>query len=373
MAEPAALVCSNLVGTGIFSTFMAAYGTAADNFVDAEFVAPDGTEFALSDRRAPNLFAFRSADVESPGICTAASVKLHPILEDEEGVLVPFTELGPALTFVHDCARRRIGLALAILGREYVSAFMAPTARLAERAKEVFVERLGATYLVLVIGDRYALRSVEEMGHPIIDQRLFRTLNLGLPSLGSASWTKLLGELSAEEPFSYLKLPGFAEMAETALAPSPAGLVRELDPELRPFFESIYAYEEMTDLVWLNMFRIVSSRMGRAGHFLIFIVYVPLENRLIEELCGKFRSIANQQALRNELGFISPIDDGKRAILEYDYFFDQNDPDEIARIQQAGMQAAGVIEEYSARLGTLRWIRHVVNQGICRKENLLYT
>jgi hypothetical protein len=24
-------------------------------------------------------------------------------------------------------------------------------------------------------------------------------------------------------------------------------------------------------------------------------------------------------------------------------------------------------------LGTIRWIRHVVNQGMCRKENLLYT
>jgi hypothetical protein len=373
VAEPAALVCSNLVGTGIFSTFMAAYGTAADNFVDAEFVAPDGSQFALSERNAPNLFAFRSADVASPGICTAATVKLHPILEDEEGVLVPFTDLGPALAFVHDCARRRIGLALAILGREYVSAFMAPTARLAESAKEVFAERLGAVYLVLVIGDRYALRSVEEMGHPIIDQRLFRALNLGLPSLGSARWTDLLGELSAEEPFSYLHVPGFAEMAETALAPSAAGLVRDLDPELRPFFESIYAYEEMTDLVWLNMFRIVSSRMGRAGHFLIFIVYLPLEYQLIQELCGRFRQIADRHALRNELGFISPIDDGKRAIVEYDYFFDQNEPDDIARVQRAGMEAGGVIDEYSARLGTVRWIRHVVNQGISRKENLLYT
>jgi hypothetical protein len=24
-------------------------------------------------------------------------------------------------------------------------------------------------------------------------------------------------------------------------------------------------------------------------------------------------------------------------------------------------------------LGTIRWIRHVVNQGMCRKENLFYT
>jgi hypothetical protein len=29
--------------------------------------------------------------------------------------------------------------------------------------------------------------------------------------------------------------------------------------------------------------------------------------------------------------------------------------------------------ETSARTGTIRWIRHVVNQGFARRENLLYT
>jgi hypothetical protein len=373
VAEPAALVCANIVATGIFSTFMAGYGTAADNLVDAEFVAADGTPFSLSDPHAPNLFAFRAADVESPGICTAVSVKLHPMTDDEAGVLVPFDALDKAVDFVKDCAVRRIGLAVAVLGSEYVSAFMAPTRQLAAEAKAILTRKLGIEYLVLVIGDRYALRSVREMGHPYLDQRMFRTLNLGLPSLRSAQWIDLLAELSDEEPFSYLKVDGFAELAETALAPSPAQLVRDVDPELRPFFEEIYARPEMTDLVWLNMFRIVSSRMGREAHFLIFIIYLPLESALIEEMSRQFRRIAVQHGLRNDLGFITPADGGKRAILEYDYFFDQNDPDAIARIQRAAMEAGALIEDYSARLGTIRWIRHVVNQGMCRKENLLYT
>ncbi len=373
LAEPAALVCSNLVGTGIFSTFMAAYGTAADNLVDAEFVAGDGTVFSLSEKGAPNLFAFRSADVPSPGICTAAKVKLHPTTDDEAGVLVPFEGLSQALGLVRECAVRRIGLAVAVLGQEYFSAFIAPSSRLAADARTAFTRELGIRYLVLVIGDRHARRSLAEMGHPLIDQRLFRALNLGLSSLRGARWLDLLRELSAEEPFSYLEVDGFAEMAETALAPSPAALVRELDPELRPFFEELYGRPEMTDLVWLNMFRIVSSRMGRDGHFLIFIVYLPLEGALIEELSEQFRRIAGAHGLRNELGFVSPLDGGKRAILEYDYFFDQTDADEITRVRQAGMEAGALIEEYSARLGTLRWIRHLVNQGVCRSENLLYT
>ena len=37
------------------------------------------------------------------------------------------------------------------------------------------------------------------------------------------------------------------------------------------------------------------------------------------------------------------------------------------------MEAGGVVMDYAARLGTIRWIRHVVNQGFSRKENLLYT
>ena len=35
------------------------YGTAADNFVDAEFVARDGSVFRSHEKSAPNLFAFR--------------------------------------------------------------------------------------------------------------------------------------------------------------------------------------------------------------------------------------------------------------------------------------------------------------------------
>ena len=65
--------------------------------------------------------------------------------------------------------------------------------------------------------------------------------------------------LPTREPFSYLKIKGFAEIAETALAPSAANLAEAVDPDLRPFFEEIYSRPEMTDLVWLNMFRILAT------------------------------------------------------------------------------------------------------------------
>ncbi len=373
VAEPAAMVCGNVICSGIFSTFMAGYGTAGDSFVDAEVVAPDGSVYSLSDRQAPNLFGFRQADQPSPGVCTAVSLKLHPMTDDESGVLVPFGSFDEALRFARDCAVRRIGLAVAVLGDEYASTFIAPTKRLAAVAREAFASRLGMPYLVLVAGDRYAIRSVREMGRPLIDQRLFRALNLGLPSLGSAPWLDLLEGLASEEPYAYLKVPGFAGLAEAALAPSAATLVEDVDPELRPFFEEVYARPEMTDLVWLNMFRILSSRMGREGQFAINIVYMPLDEAQVGELAGGFQAIAERHGLRHGLGFVSPIDGGKRCLLEYDYFFDQTDPEETARMRQAVMEAGGLVMETSARTGTIRWIRHVVNQGFARRENLLYT
>jgi len=292
---------------------------------------------------------------------------------DEAGVLVPFESLEEALDFSKECAIRRIGLAIGILGGGYISSFLAPTKQLAAEVRDVFEKKLGVAYLVLVIGDRYAIQNVLSMGRPVFDERLFKALCLGLPSLRSAEWPGLLGELPAREPFSYLRVKGFVEIAETALAPSAANLAKAVDPDLRQFFEEIYSRPEMTDLVWLNMFRILSSRMGRDKQFTVNIIYLPLERELIRAISEGFKRIADRHGLANDLGFITPLDGGKRCILEYDYFFDQTDPEEISRAQQAAMEASGLIMEYSAKLGTIRWIRHVVNQGFSRMENLLYT
>lgn len=372
VAEPAALVCSNMICSGIFSTFLTAYGTAAENCVDAEFVARDGSFFSLGDKGAPNVSAFKQADQEAPGICTAVSMKLHPVTGDEAGVLVPFDSLGEALDFSRECAIRRIGLAIGVLGGEYMSSFLAPTKQLAAETRDVFENKLGIAHLVLVIGDRYAIRNVLAMGHPVFDQRLFKALNLGLASLRSARWPDLLNEMSAVEPFSYLRIKGFTEIVEAALAPSAANLAEAVDPDLRPFFAEVFARPEMTDLVWLNMFRILSSRMGRDRQFAVNIIYMPFEQGLIAEICGGFKRIAERHGVTNDLGFITPFDGGKRCILEYDYFFDQTDPEEISRTRLAAMDAGALIMEYSAKLGTIRWIRHVVNQGFSRMENLLY-
>ncbi len=79
-AEPAALVCANMMTSGLLSTFSTTYGISADNFTDAEFVARDGSFFRLNDMAAPNLFSFPNslAEQEAIAICVSVSMKLHP-------------------------------------------------------------------------------------------------------------------------------------------------------------------------------------------------------------------------------------------------------------------------------------------------------
>lgn len=373
VAEPSALVCANIMCSGIFSTFSASYGTAADNYIDAEFVSKEGTLFQMNDKDAPNLFAFNPSNEGIPAICTSASIKLHPVTGDEEGILVPFASMEEALNFSKECATHRIGLAIGVLGGEYLSTFMAPTKKLAADIKDTFNKELGIQFLVLVIGGKYDISTIRNMELPTIDQKLFRALYLGMPSLRSAKWLSLLTEMSDDEPFSYLKLNGFTDLSEAALSPSPELLAKEIDPDLRTFFKKLFAKPEMTDLVWLNMFRIISSRMGREKHVVALITYLPIDNALIAEIDGEFRRIAEKHQIKNDYGFITPLDNGKRCVFEYDYYLDQNDPDEIARMQQAMQEAGVMIEKFTQKTGTVKWILHLFTQGFCRKENFLYS
>ena len=373
-SEPAALLCANIMCSGIMSTFSTTYGINADNFINAEFVDHSGSLFNLNETSSPNLYSYKNLEhKDSPGICVSASIRLHPVTDDEKGILVPFETLNNALDFIKDCSVRHIGLALGIVGAEYISTFLSPTKKMASEIKNIFIDKLNIPWLVVVIGDKYAIRSISEMGFPFFDQNLFKSLYLGLPSLKTAQWLDLVKELSDDEPYSYLKVKSFAELFETALSPSPSLYSQEVDVELIPFFEKLFSRQEMTDLVWLNMFRIMSTRLGRKKPFLPALIYLPIDKDLINEFSDKFRLIAENHHIDNDFGFITPIDNGKRCIFEYDFFYDYNDPEEIQRIRQVAMEANMLIDDYSVKTGTVKGHPYVLYQGFCRKENLLYS
>ena len=373
-SEPAALLCANIMCSGIMSTFSTTYGINADNFINAEFVDHSGSLFNLNETSSPNLYSYKNLEhKDSPGICVSASIRLHPVTDDEKGILVPFETLNNALDFIKDCSIRHIGLAIGIVGAEYISTFLSPTKKMASEIKNIFIDKLNIPWLVVVIGDKYAIRSINEMGFPFFDQNLFKSLYLGLPSLKTAQWLDLVKELSDDEPYSYLKVKSFAELFETALSPSPSLYSQEVDVELIPFFEKLFSRQEMTDLVWLNMFRIMSTRLGRKKPFLPALIYLPIDKDLINEFSDKFRLIAETHHIDNDFGFITPIDNGKRCIFEYDFFYDYNDPEEIQRIRQVAMEANMLIDDYSVKTGTVKGHPYVLYQGFCRKENLLYS
>jgi len=373
-AEPAATVCGNLVCTGTFSTWSNAYGTASDNFIDMEFVDAKGRVFRLNDKASPNVYAFEHGVVPSPGICTQAVVKLQPMTGDEEGLLVPFEDLAGAVRLARELGRRRIGLALAVLGTHYIANFLSPSAGLAARFKKALPEALGMNYGVLVVGDAYARDSVCKMAGTVFDNRLLKTLALGLPRLIDHESLELARILGTEKrPFEILADPRLFPLLEAALSPSPETAAESVDEDLRESYARLFARPEMTDAAWLSAFRIVSARMSRDKHMLAFLVYVPLDGgAAIDAIIKGFEGIAVKQGLDHDFGFITPMDFGKRAVLEYDYYIDHTDESEKAKVGRAMSAIEPWLDGIAATTKGVTWLKYVFSQGCSRKDGFLY-
>jgi hypothetical protein len=373
-AEPAATVCGNIVCTGTFSTWSNVFGTAADNFVDMEFVGRDGAVFRLNDRRAPNHFAFEHRVLPSPGICTKAFVKLYPMTDDEEGLLVPFEGFDEAVRFARELGQRRIGLALAVLGAHYIATFLTPDEGLAGRVKAALPEALGINYVVFTIADRYGRDAIRKMAPAVIDSSLLRLLMLGLPKLVEPRWLDLVrGYEGGGRPFELLCRSDLRPVLEAALQPSPETISESVPESLRPFYRELYARPEMTDMVWLNMHRIVSARMARRKHVFAFLVYVP-PDRLdaLHEILDGFARVAGTHGLDHDFGFLTPMDFGKRGILEYDYYIDHTDPAEREKVARALPELDLWLDDLAARVPGVLSLKYVFSQGCSRKDEFLY-
>lgn len=373
-AEPAATVCGNIVCTGTFSTWANVYGVGADNFVNMEFVDREGRVFNLNEKTAPNVYAFRNEVIPSPGICTKATVRMHPTTDDEEGLLVPFPSFPEAVAFARELSQRRIGLAIGVLGGHYLSTFISPSAELAEKVKSSLTDALGIEYMVYVVGDQYARDSIRKMAGTVIDNRLLRMIMLGLPRLAEEEWMDLVKGMQGDEyPYQVVFREDMYPVLEAVLSPSPDTIAEAVDEDLRDFYRDLYARPEMTDLVYLNAFRIVSSRMSRHKHMFAFLIYVPLDKtEVIEHIISEFRDIADRHGISHDYGFLTPLDLGKRGILEYDYYIDHTDPAEADKIRGAMVEIGPWLDDLSARTKGVMFLKYVFSQGCSRKENYLY-
>lgn len=372
-AEPAATVCGNIVCTGIFSTWSNTYGTAADTFIDMEFVDRNGKLFRINDKSGPNTFAFEHAVLPAPGICTRAAVRLHPRTDDEEGMLILFEDLDSAIVFARDLARRRIGIALAVLGSHYLANFMSPDKNLAEELKTSIPDVLGVRFAVFVVADKYAREAIRSMAESVVDAHLFRTLMLGLPRLADPELRNVLRGLEGQTPaYEILCRPEMRSFVEAVLDPTPENIAGSVDEDLRPAYVKLYRRPEMTDMVWLNAFRIVSSRMSRRKHMFAFLIYLPIDSpALVQEIIAGFGRIADAHGIDHDYGFLTPLDMGKRAVLEYDYYIDHTDEGEKKKVAAAMPELDPWLDGLAETKGIMS-IKYVFSQGCSRKENFLY-
>jgi hypothetical protein len=130
----------------------------------------------------------------------------------------------------------------------------------------------------------------------------------------------------------------------------------------------------MTDLVWLSSFRILSSRMGRAQHVFAVIVYAPLDPpEVIGRLAADFAAIGARHGIRGDYGFVTPLDLGKRAVFEYDYYFDHTDPAAAETMRLAAQEIGGLIMAREREVPGVRWIRWTLHQGFARSASILYS
>ena len=373
VAEAEAYLCVNMVTFGIVSTWGNNYGWGSDNCVDATFVDSKGNIIHNSDEEQNNPYAadtsFTNLTLTPSKIITEATVKLHPIFKEEKALLIPFEKLDDALNLAIDFAKRKIGLSLGVISSKYLSEFICPTNEIAEDFNYIAKNYLKLNYIVNVICDKYDIKIVEEIADVIIDQHMFKTLILGSPKLASLKGSDFLKILSEEEnPLKAIFAGPMKTHLEKWLDPSPKQIAKVYDQDLQNFFEKVYYKPEMTDLVWLHAFRILPSRLMRQKMFMLRGGHIVAEKEKIINLHNMLKETGDKHKLQNALGFISFLDHGKLAFIEYDYYFDHLDPDSHSRLNLAVVESL----QKELKIKDFLPVEYIFHKSLSRKEHLFY-
>lgn len=374
VAEAGAHVCANIATTGIVTTWGNTYGCFADNFIDLELVDMDGNIRHHHDLEISNPYAtdngFTNISLSPSYIITEVTVKLFPVFDTEEAVFVPFDNIHDALDMVLELGKRRIGLSLAVLSYKYLAEFICPTRQIATDFEDVCKNYLKLRYVVDVVCTKEDKKIVEEMADCIIDQAMLKTLILGSPKLASLKESEFLKILSEEkDPLKAIFAGPMKKHLEQGLDATPANIAKVYDADLQDFFKKIYAKPEFTNVVWLHAFRILPSRlmrqrmtMGPGG-----AVWAGDKKHILRWI-DMFAEVGDKYQLEHALGFISPLDTGKFIYIEYDYFYDHNDPKAAGKISTTLLETT----EKSLVMGNVFTLINYLFKGIYRKEHVLY-
>ncbi|MBP1662517.1 MAG: iron-sulfur cluster-binding FAD-binding oxidoreductase [Thermoplasmatales archaeon] len=374
VAEAGAHVCANIATTGIVTTWGNSYGCFADNFIDLQLVDNDGVIKTHHDLEISNPYAvdngFANISLSPPYILTETTVKLYPIFDDEEAVMVPFDNVEDALDAVIELGRRGVGLSLAVLSYKYLAEFICPTRQIATDFEDVCKNYLKLRYVLDVVCKKEDKKIVEDLLGYTIDESMLRTLILGSPKLASLKNSEFMKILSEEtDPLRAIFAGPMKKHLEQGLEATPANIAKVYDEDLQDFFKKIYAKPEFTDVVWLHAFRILPSRlmrqrmaMGPGG-----AIWAGDKAHILKWI-KMFSDVGDKHRLEHALGFISPLDNGKFIYIEYDYFYDHNNPEAAGRISKTLLETT----EQSLVLGGIFTLINYLFKGIYRKEHVLY-
>jgi hypothetical protein len=93
---------------------------------------------------------------------------------------------------------------------------------------------------------------------------------------------------------------------------------------------------------------------------------------VVREVIDGFARVAEAHGLDHDFGFLTPMDLGKRAILEYDYYIDQTDPAEKKKIAQAMPELDPWLDQLAEQVPGVMSLKYVFSQGSARKDGFLY-
>ena len=74
----------------------------------------------------------------------------------------------------------------------------------------------------------------------------------------------------------------------------------------------------------------------------------------------------------HDYGFLTPMDFGKRGILEYDYYIDHTDGAEREKAARAMPEIDSIIDQLAAENKGVKSLKYIISQGCSRKEHFLY-
>jgi len=374
VGEAEAYLCANVLSFGIISTWGNSYGWGADNYTDVELVDAEGniqhhTGDTLINPNATN-HGPASLTLHPSYIVTAMTVKLHPKSNDEHALFIPFDNLGDAVDFSLDLARKNIGASLAILSSKYFSDFICPTNEIAHSFEQIITKYFHINYLVDIICNSKEKAYVESKADFIINESMMKTFVLSTPKLASMKDSDVLKKIAQKDNplknlFKGRIKRGFTKMI---LNPSAEQIGAAFDKDLKDFFTNIFKQPEMTDPIWLHEFRILPCRMLRQRMFMVRGGFMAAKKDTILKAYETLKEVGDKYHKEHALGFISYLDSGKIAFLEYDYYYNHIDPNEYKNLNPSIVESLTkelTIDDYLP-------IEFSFHKGLFRKEQVFY-